>query len=165
MNTEPCFFEAVIVPHRSLSPRGLWLLIGAIGLMSMTASTVFWLLGAWPVAVFNGAELTLAALLLRYNARAARANEVILISPTALRIIRTAADGTRTERSLASAWLRVELQERKGRVPGLFLAAHQTWVEVGASLGEAEKLSLAEGLRAALDGWRHPPFENPFLAN
>jgi uncharacterized membrane protein len=163
MDAEPCLFEAVIVPHRSLSPRGLWLLIGAITGLSVVTTTVFWLLGAWPVAIFNGAEITTAALLLRYNARAARANEVILLSASALRIIRTAQDGGRTEQSLPPAWLRVVLEERKGRVPGLFLAASRTRVEVGASLGEPEKLSLAEALRAALDAWRNPRFDNPQL--
>ena len=161
MDAEPCFFEAVIVPHRSLSRRGLWLLIGAIGGLSLVTTTVFWMMGAWPVAVFNGAEITTAALLLRYNARAARANEVILLSPSGLRVIRTAQDGGRTERCLPVAWLRVVLEERKGRVPGLFLAAQKTRVEVGASLGEPEKLSLAEAIRSALQGWRSPDFDHP----
>ena len=163
MDGESVFFEAVVVPHRSLSRRGLWVLIGAIGTMSAIASTVFWLLGAWPVAVFNGAELTLAALLLRYNARAARANEVILMSPSGVRIIRTAANGARTEQALPVGWLRIDWQERKGRVPGLFLASRHMRVEVGASLGEPEKSSLADGLRSALDNWRRPRFDNPQL--
>lgn len=163
MDAEPCFFEAVIVPHRSLSARGVWLLIGAIAVLSMITGTIFWLLGAWPVAVFNGVEITLAALLLRYNARAARANEVVMLSGAGLRIIRTTAKGVCSEQTLPPAWLRVELQERKGRVPGLFLASHHGRVEVGASLGEPEKLSLADGLRAALDKWRNPRFDNPQL--
>ena len=165
MDAEPCFFEAVIVPHRSLSRRGLFLLIGAIMGLSMATSTMFWLLGAWPIAVFNGAEITLALLLLRWNVRAARANEVILLSPSALRVIRNSAAGARSEISLAPGWLRVEVQERPGRVPGLFLAAQHQRIEVGASLGEPEKLDLAAGLRTALHGWRHPPFDNPQLAN
>ncbi len=163
MDAEPSYFEAVIVPHRSLSRRGLFVLIGAICTLSMITSTLFWLLGAWPIAVFNGAEITLAVLLLRWNVRQARANEVILLSPSLLRVIRTAADGARSEIRLAPGWLRVELQERKGRVPGLFLAAQGDRIEVGASLGEPEKLSLADGLRTALDGWRNPRFENPQL--
>ena len=163
MDAEPCFFEAVIVPHRSLSRRGLFVLIGAIMGLSMATSTMFWLLGAWPIAVFNGAEITLALLLLRWNVRAARANEVIMLSPSALRVIRTTAAGVRSEVSLAPGWLQVELQERKGRVPGLFLAAQQRRIEVGASLGEPEKLDLAEGLRAALHGWRNPRFDNAQL--
>jgi uncharacterized membrane protein len=163
MDAEPCFFEAVIVPHRSLSPRGLWLLIGAIVGLSMTTTTVFWLLGAWPIAIFNGVEITLAILLLRYNARAVRANEVILLSPSALRIIRTAQNGRRTEQTISPDWIHVVLQERKGRVPGLFLSAHGVHVEVGASLGEPQKLDLAEALRTALDTWRNPHFDNPQL--
>jgi uncharacterized membrane protein len=163
MDAEPCFFEALIVPHRSLSPRGLWVLIGAICTLSVATTTVFWLLGAWPVAVFNGAEITTAILLLRYNARAARANELILLSASQLRVIRTSQTGVRTEHSLPPAWLRVVLEERKGRVPGLFLASHHSRIEVGAALGEPEKLSLAEGLRTALADWRTPEFDNPQL--
>ena len=163
MDAEPCFFEAVIVPHRSLSARGLWLLIGAIVTLSLITTIIFWLLGAWPIALFNGVEITLAILLLRYNARAVRANEVILLSPQSLRIIRTAQNGHRTEQTVSPAWINVVLQERKGRVPGLFLAAHGVSVEVGASLGEPQKLDLAAALRTALDEWRNPRFDNPQL--
>ena len=93
MDAEPPFFEAVIVPHRSLSARGLKLLIGAICTLSVCTTAVFWWLGAWPIAGFNGVEITTALLLLRHNARAVRANEVILLSASVLRIIRTDMKG------------------------------------------------------------------------
>jgi uncharacterized membrane protein len=163
MDAEPFLFEAVIVPHRSLSRRGLRLLIGAICTLSVCTSTVFWWLGAWPIAGFTGVEITTALLLLRHNARAVRANEVILLSPSTLRIVRTTADGARSEREVPPAWLRVELQERPGRVPGLFLASRGAREEVGASLGEPEKLDLARALREALERWRRPVFDNPQL--
>ena len=35
----------------------------------------------------------------------------------------------------------------------------------GASLGEPEKLDLAEALKAALHRWRNPVFDNPQLEN
>lgn len=164
MDAEPCFFEAVIVPHRSLSAGGLKLLIGAICALSICSTAVFWWLGAWPVAGFNGVEITAALLLLRYNARAVRANEVILLSGSALKVIRTAQDGTRTEQAVSPAWINVHLQDRPGRVPGLFLAAHGTSLEVGASLGEPEKLDLAAALKDALHRWRNPVFDNPQLS-
>ncbi len=164
MDVEPCFFEAVIVPHRSLSPRGLKLLIGAICALSVCSTGMFWWLGAWPIAGFNGVEITTALLLLRHNARAVRANEVVLLSASALTVIRTAQDGTRTEQAVSPAWINVHLQDRPGRVPGLFLAAHGTRIEIGASLGEPEKLDLAESLKAALHRWRNPVFENAQLA-
>ena len=163
MTTEPCFFEAVIVPHRSLSARGLRILVGALLTLSAGTTAMFWWLGAWPIAGFNGVEVTTALLLLRHNARAVRANEVLLLSPSALRIVRTAQDGRRTERELPPAWLQVHLQDRPGRVPGLFLASHGVREEVGASLGEPEKLDLARALKDALHRWRNPRFDNPQL--
>ena len=164
MTAEPAFFEAVIVPHRSLSAGGLRFLVGAICTLSVCTTAVFWWLGAWPIAGFNGVEITTAMLLLRHNARAVRANEVILLSASALRIIRTDVKGNRTEQEVPPAWLRMELQERPGRVPGLYLLARGSRIEVAASLGEPEKLSLARALEEALDRWRNPRFDNPQLA-
>ena len=164
MDAEAAFFEAVIVPHRSLSPGGLRLLIGAICTLSVCTTAVFWWLGAWPIAGFNGVEITTALLLLRHNARAVRANEVILLSDSALRIIRTDRNGNRTEQSVPPAWLRMELQERPGRVSGLYLMARDLRVEIAASLGEPEKLDLARALEQALHRWRNPRFDNPVLA-
>ncbi len=145
------------MPHRSLSRRGLRRLIGAICGLSVCSTTVFWWLGAWPIAGFNGVEITAALLLLRFHNRAARANEVLMLTESALRIIRTDLRGARTERRVAPGWLRVELEERPGRVPGLFLCARGAREEVAASLGEAEKLDLAGALREALRAWRSPP--------
>ena len=53
MDAEPCFFEAVIVPHRSLSPGGLKRLVTAIVTLSVCTTAVFWWLGAWPIAGFQ----------------------------------------------------------------------------------------------------------------
>ncbi len=163
MDAEPCYFEAVIVPHRSLSKRGLRLLIGAICALSVCSTATFWWLGAWPIAGFNGVEITAALLMLRYNARAVRANEVILLSSSSLTVIRTTRDGIRTEQEVSPAWINVHLQDRPGRVPALYLAAHGTRLEIGASLGEPEKLDLAKALKDALYRSRNPVFDNSQL--
>jgi uncharacterized membrane protein len=156
-------FEAVIVPHRSLSARARRTLIMVIGAACLVSSTVFAIVGAWPVGGFAGAEWLLAIYLIRLNARAARGSEVLLLSPDALRISRTTPKCARSERVLSPAWLRVSLHERPGRVPALLLRAHGVEEEVGASLGEAEKRDLADALSHALDRWRHPVFDNPQL--
>jgi uncharacterized membrane protein len=163
MDASPCFFEAVIVPHRSLSRRGLRILVAVLCGLSLTTTSIFWWLGAWPVAGFNGVEITAALLLLRHNARAVRANEVILLSDTALRIVRTTQNGVRTEQTVPPAWIQVLLQDRPGRVPSLWLTTHGVQIEVGASLGEPEKRDLAAALQTALDRWRNPRFDNPQL--
>ena len=163
MTSDATLFEAVIVPHRSLSPRGLRILTCVLcGLMSLSAS-VLWLLGAWPVIGFSGGEVLLAILLLRSNALGSRASEVLLLSDAGFRIIRTDAKGRRTECLLSPAWLRVMLEEPPGRVPTLLLAAHGVREEIAASLGETEKRDLARALSDAFHRWRNPVFDNPQL--
>ena len=156
-------FQAVLVPHRSLSRRGLYTLIGCICGSSAIISTLFFLLGAWPVAGFSGAEVGLALLMLRLHARAARRSELILLTPGLIRILRTDAQGQTTERRLDASWLNVVLEERNARVPALLLASRSAQQEIARDLGEAAKRELATSLAAALHHSRHPVFDNPQL--
>jgi uncharacterized membrane protein len=105
----------------------------------------------------------LAAALFRLNATSARASELLLLSSERLRIIRTDPKGRREERVLPPHWLTVSLEERPGRVPGLWLGTRGEREEVGTCLGETAKRDLAEALREALHRWRNPRFHNPKL--
>ena len=156
-------FEAVFFAHRSLSGVGVRWLVGFICLLSTLISMGLWYAGAWPVIGFNGAEVALALVLLRRNARASRASEMLLLSDEGLRVVRTDMAGRRAERHLQPAWLRAELEERAGRVPALWLSDRGGRMEVGAELGEAEKRDLAAALAAALHRHRNPLFDNPQL--
>jgi len=156
-------FEAIIIPHRSLTRAGLQWLMGVICLLSTAISVGLWFIGAWPVIGFNGAEIALAVVLLRRNARASRASEMLLLSDEGLRIVRTDMNGRRVERNLQPAWLRAGLEERPGRTPALWLSDRSGRMEVGAELGELEKRDLAVALAAALHRHRNPRFDNPQL--
>ena len=156
-------FEALIVPHRSLSPRGLALLLGFIALLCALTALRFWLIGAWPVIGFSVVEIGIASVMIALNARRARASELIMLSHASLRIVRTDARGQRREQSLSPGWLNVVMEEAPGRVPRLVLAARHVREEVGASLGEGEKRDLAAALTDALYRLRNPRFENPQL--
>ena len=156
-------FEAVIVPHRSLSPRGLRILIAVICLLCGLTVLRFWFIGAWPVAAFSVAEISLAIFLLRLNASRARASELVLLSADTLRIVRTDRTGKRQERELPAGWLNVVIEESPGRVPKLLLVAHGVREEIAATLGEDEKRDLWAALRAALHQLRNPQFDNPQL--
>ncbi len=147
--TEPPVFEAELVPHRSLSPRGIYLVLGFLGTVSFSVTLLFWYLGAWPIAGFNGGEMLLAAALLRSHARSRR--------------VRYDIDGGRSEVCLPAAWLNIDLVEKPGRVPGLFLISRGRREEVARALGEPQKRDFAAALRSALDRLRHPVFNNPQL--
>ena len=113
---------------------------------------------------FNGAEVLLAVVLLRAHARTARASEFLVLSASELLICRTDGRGRRSEQRLPSAWINVLVEERQGRVPGLYLAARGERLEIGAALGEPEKRDLAGALSSALHQWRNPVFDNPQLS-
>lgn len=156
-------FEATIVPHRSLSPRGLAILLGVITALCGLTALRFWLIGAWPVIGFSVLEVGLALFLIQSNARSARATELVLLSENDLRIVRIDARGRRQDRCLSSAWLNVVVEEAPGKVPKLVLAARNVREEIAAVLGEAEKRDLAAALTAALHRRRNPTFENSHL--
>lgn len=156
-------FEALIIPHRSLSGRGLRWLMAAFAGCGVLIAFRFWLLGAWPVMLFAGVEIAAAAVLLWLNARRARASELVILDQTSLRVIRTDAGGRRQTAELPSAWLTVRLVDQPGTAPRLLVGNRRNWEEVGTSLNEAERRDLAEALRGALYRARNPSFDNPQL--
>jgi uncharacterized membrane protein len=160
---DPILFQAEVTPYRSLSRRGLHRIIAFVCAVSLCTTTLFWTLGAWPIAGFNGAEILLALLLLRAHQKSPRQKELLQLSGDGLRILRIDGQGRASECTLPPGWLNVTLQERPGRVPGLFLSARGTFVEVAASLGEPEKRDLAEALAEAVHRLKNPVFDNAQL--
>jgi uncharacterized membrane protein len=153
----------LIVPHRSLTKRGLRWVIGSVGCVALLVSVRFWLLGAWPVLPFAVFEVGLVLLMLHLNNRQARSSELIMLTESELRIVRTDPAGHRREKVLQAGWLTVSLQERDGRVPRLVLMRHGVSEEIARALGEAEKRDLAASLSRALHRARNPVFDNPQL--
>ncbi len=156
-------FEALIVPHRSLSGRGILILITAIGVSSSLISLRFWFLGAWPVIAFSGAEVLLAVVLLAINRRHARAREVIKLNATEIIVVQTDHYGRRRSFSLPSAWLQIKLESIGDHGTRLLLRSHGRGREVGALLHAPEKQSLFEALQQALHDMRQPRFDNKQL--
>ncbi|MGE0223778.1 MAG: DUF2244 domain-containing protein [Acetobacteraceae bacterium] len=159
----PALFEAVITPHRSLSPAGMRWVLGILAVLTGLICLRFWAIGAWPVIGFGVIEIALVGLLFTLNHRSARACEWILLHATSLRVVRVDPSGTMREKVLPSAWLRVRLDEEPRRVSRLFLCSRHASEEIGTYLGETEKRDLARALRSALHEAQNPRFDNPQL--
>lgn len=134
--------------------------VGTLTGLALLIGVRFWMLGAWPVLPFGALEVGLVVMMLRANARQARGSELLLLSETELRIVRTEPSGQRREKVLPSGWLNVWLEERDGRVPRLLLNRYGVNEEIGRALGEAEKRDLAACLSRALHRARNPVFDN-----
>jgi uncharacterized membrane protein len=141
----------------------LYWVVGSLTGLALLIGARFWMLSAWPVLPFGALEVGLVVVMLRVNVRQARGSELILLSETELRIVRTEPSGQRREKVLPSGWLTVWLEERDGRVPRLMLSRYGMNEEIARALGEAEKRDLAACLTRALHRSRNPVFDNPQL--
>jgi uncharacterized membrane protein len=155
-------FEALIVPHRSLTRKGVAGLVAIVLVLNAVVALRFWLWGAWPVMAFSLMEVPLVAVLLAINMRRARASELIMLNGHELTVIRTDSAGQRKQVSLPAAWLRVDLDPGRG-IPRVVLSSHGRECEVGAFLHEPDKLSLFGALTDAVYRVRNPRFDNPQL--
>ncbi len=155
-------FEALIVPHRSLTRKGVIGVVAVLLVLNAVIALRFWLLGAWPVVVFSLAEVPLVVLLLAINLRRARASELIMLDVRQLTVVRIDPAGRRKEVSLPSAWLRIDLDPGLG-IPRILLSSHGRDCEVGAFLHEPDRVSLFNALSDAVHDVRNPRFDNPQL--
>ena len=152
------FFDAVLTPHRSLSPFGFRLLMGCLGLASLISGAFFVLRGAWPVGGYLGLDVLLVYLAFKASYRSARCYETIRLSAAALVVERVGPGARQGRWSFQPYWLRVELDEPPGRSSRLSLSSHGRSLVVGAFLAAEERRALAAALAAALERQRRRPF-------
>lgn len=152
----PLLFDAILYPHRSLSPRGFTILMVLLGIISFLAGIGFVTLGAWPVFGFFGLDVALVYLAFKLNYRAARNYETVQLSETALRVARGGPKGERESLSFQPNWVRVEMDDPPEHESQLRLTSHGRSVVIGAFLTPEERLDLARALRTELARLRAP---------
>lgn len=144
-------FDAVLTPHRSLTPLGFRILVGAFGLLCIGFGVVFWLLGAWPVAGFLGLDVALLYGALKLSFFSARRTERLRLTAEDLTLSRVDPWGKAEDVRFAPPhWLRVEIDDPPRHESQLRLSLRGRAVTVGAFLMPTERLDLARALRAAL---------------
>lgn len=150
-------FRAVLVPHRSLSPRGFVIFMSVLCAISFAAGMVFVALGAWPVLGFFGLDVLLVYGAFKLNYRAARATETVEVTRDDLTITRVGPTGRRRSVTrLSSTWARLQEEEAPDGTVALSLASHGRRYAVARDLGSDERRGFARALRAALLLVREP---------
>ena len=153
---EPLLFDALLRPHRSLSPRGFRILMTAVAGTMSAVGTAFFLAGAWPVVGFCGLEVALIYACFRLNFRSLRRYETIRLTERELEVCRVAPDGRAERFTFQPYWLRVSLTTSPGRTSRLVLTSHGRELAVGAFLAPEEREALAASLGQALAASRGP---------
>ncbi len=147
-------FDAVLQPHRSLSPDGFRILMGCVVLAGMGIGTVFLVAGAWPVFGFCGLEILLFYVLFRLNYRDGRRREYVTLTDQALTVRRTRPDGRSQTWRFQPFWLQVAIDEPPEHHSQITLSSHGRSLVIGSFLTPQERLGLAAAIRQALTDCR-----------
>ncbi len=153
---ERILLDLTLVPHRSLTQRGLFIVMMLLSGVSFVAGIVFFLIGAWPVIGFFGLDVLLIYIALKVNLKRARACEMLLLTDTAFTIERVSHHGKRRKITLQPYWLRVDLDDPPEHHSQVWLRSHGRQVAVGTFLSPDERVVLAELLKDALKRLREP---------
>jgi uncharacterized membrane protein len=148
------FFERVLLPHRSLEPRGFHILMLLLGFVSLAVGIGFVAIGAWPVCGFFGLDVALVYLAFRLSYRSARQREILRLADDAFTVERVDIYGERRVWQFQPFWLRVILLERPDESNRLLLASHGKSLPIADFLGAPMRRELAEILRSVLSRWR-----------
>jgi uncharacterized membrane protein len=145
---QACYFDAELVPHRSLSPRGFRILMAVVIAANVTVGAVFYFSGAWPVFGFMGLDVGLLYFLFRLNYRHGQLIESLRLTDDAFEVRRRFPNGEELRWSLEPYWLRVEIDA--GHDGRLTLVSRRRRVSIGSFLAPEERAEVAHALRDAL---------------
>jgi len=152
----PYAFDAILRPHRSLGPRGFFILMSAVVAVSFVAGVVFFAIGAWPVPGFLGLDVLLIYGAFRINYRAARRYETVRLNQAGLTVEAVDPKGRSTSWTFDPHWVRVTIDELETGSNRLVLSSHGRHLNVGSFLTPDERTDFADALRAALLQVRSP---------
>jgi uncharacterized membrane protein len=147
-------YERVLLPHRSLPPRGFNVLMLVLAGISIAVGTLFVSLGAWPVCGFFGLDVALVYLAFRLSYRSARQRETLRLAEDELTVERVGIRGERRLWRFQPFWVRVVYEERSDDSNRLALASHGQSLPIGTFLPAPVRREVAGALHDALARWR-----------
>jgi uncharacterized membrane protein len=153
-DAQPVRFDAILTPHRSLSPLGFTILMTVVAGVNVVGGVAFMLHGAWPVFGFCGLDVLLFYVMFRLNYRSARMFERIRLTADELVVERHEVNGKTRSWSFQPYWLRVTLADPAEPDSPLLLKSHGRSLAVGSFLTPAERVDLARALERALAAQR-----------
>ena len=147
---QACYFDAKLMPHRSLAPRGFRILMGVVIGANLLIGIPFLVWGAWPVFGFMGLDILALYLLFKLNYRSGRLFERLRLTDEDFTVARQHPDGMRQHWRFTPYWLRVAIDDPPRHESQLTVGSHGRAVVVGAFLTPEERLEVAHALRQAL---------------
>jgi len=144
-------FSITLRPHRSLSRRGFWLVMGLFCGLLMIPGVLFYTIGAWPVIGFMGLDILLLAGAFRLNNLAAERAQEIRLTRSELTVRETSRSGGARETTFNPYWVRLEVVRREDiGIVRMAFTSHGVRVDIGRFLPLPEREPVATALTNAL---------------
>ncbi|MEO1660004.1 MAG: DUF2244 domain-containing protein [Pseudomonadota bacterium] len=148
--TETIYFDAVLTPNRSLSPRAFTIVMAVVAGMSFIAGLAFVSMGAFPVIGFFGLDALAIWLAFRWSFRKLKQETRVRVTAERIDLLHTRPGKPPREASLPTAFARVSLIFPDRRPSELTLAhADKAWV-IGRFLTPPERKSLKQAIESAI---------------
>lgn len=148
--SDAVFFDATLHPARSLTRRGLVVLISLVITANMALALRALNAGGWPILPFLGLDVAALAGAFWLNNRAARMHERIVLDARALTITHVAPSGRRVGWTFEPAWVRVSVDEAARDGGRVTVTTHGKGVAVASFLTPRERREMAAALNDAL---------------
>lgn len=150
-NSAPLYMDAVIQPNRSLSRRGLWIVLGVFGLFNLVMALFLYLIGAWPIPLFLGLDFAGVFVAFRIYRGFAGQVERVRVDADSITVSHESKRGRMTVWTSPTAFTRVRFEESTRQDRRLTLHLHNRSLAIGMTLGDSER----ERLKARLDRALH----------
>jgi uncharacterized membrane protein len=146
----PLYMDAVIQPNRSLSTRGMWIVLGVFALFNVWIAVFLIMIGAYPVPIFLGVDLLGVVVAFRAYRRFARRTERVRVDADCITVSRENAHGARTVWSSPTAFTRIRFEGGSEHARQLSLHLSNRAIAIGQALGVDERERLHQRLTAAM---------------
>ncbi|MEL6258445.1 MAG: DUF2244 domain-containing protein [Pseudomonadota bacterium] len=148
--TGPTYFDAILTPNRSLSPRAVAITSLAVGAVSLAGGIYFLSVGALPVVGFFGLDALAIWIALNANLRRAKIKTRVTITADDVRLRHEAPGAPNKVASFPTAFARIHLDQPLTHRSMLRLEYGAKGFVIGKFLTLDERKSLAEALKRAL---------------
>ena len=105
------YMDDVLKPRRSMSRKGMWVLLGVLIAINSIIGVLFVILGAPPIPVFLGLDVLLVYLALSASYRSAQRGERVRVSAEAIEVIEEGVKNPKTLWASPTAFTRVDIDD------------------------------------------------------
>jgi uncharacterized membrane protein len=144
-------FAATLTPHRSLSRRGLRIVVAVLAISATIPGIYFFAEGMWPVVAFLMVDVALAWWALSTSMRDGRRYEKVTLWPDQLELKQVDGNGKETMTRFAPFNVKLVVdRDFNERTTGLRLRSKDRDLVIGEFLSQDDKSSFAKALGTAL---------------